>query len=97
LYDAFGQRQVSTIYMPLNQYHVVMEVDPKWQQSPESLKAIYVRSSSGATAGQMVPLSAIAHFGPSNTPLAVNHQGQFPCVTITFNLGPNVSLGEASS
>ena len=92
LYDAFGQRQVSTIYRQLNQYHVVMEVDPQYQTSPEALQSVWVHSSNG----QMVPLAAIAHFGPSNTPLAVNHQGQFPSTTISFNLAPNVSLGEAT-
>jgi multidrug efflux pump len=92
LYDAFGQRQVSTIYEPLNQYHVVMEVAPQFQRSPDALNNIYVRSSNS----DMVPLSAFAHFGPSNTPLAVNHQGQFPSVTISFNLAPNVSLGQAT-
>jgi multidrug efflux pump len=92
LYDAFGQRQVSTIYEQLNQYHVVMEVDPKFQESPDTLNSVYVRSSSGP----MVPLSAFTHFGPSNTALAVNHQGQFPSVTLSFNLAPNVSLGQAT-
>jgi multidrug efflux pump len=92
LYDAFGQRQVSTIYEQLNQYHVVMEVDPKFQESPETLNSVYVRSSSGP----MVPLSAFTHFGPSNTALAVNHQGQFPSVTLSFNLAPDVSLGQAT-
>jgi multidrug efflux pump subunit AcrB len=92
LYDAFGQRQVSTIYEQLNQYHVVMEVDPKFQESPDTLNSVYVRSSSGS----MVPLSAFTHFGPSNTALAVNHQGQFPSVTLSFNLAPNVSLGQAT-
>jgi len=92
LYDAFGQRQVSTIYRQLNQYHVVMEVDPRYQSSPEALQAVYVHSSNG----QMIPLSVIAHFGPSNTALAVNHQGQFPATTISFNLAPNVSLGQAT-
>jgi multidrug efflux pump len=92
LYDAFGQRQVSTIYEQLNQYHVVMEVAPQFQQSPDALQAVYVKSSSG----QMIPLSAIAHFGPDNTALAVNHQGQYPAVTISFNLAPNVSLGQAT-
>ncbi len=92
LYDAFGQRQVSTIYEQLNQYHVVMEVDPQYQQSPAALDAVYV----GATTGSMIPLSAIAHFGPANTALAVNHQGQFPATTISFNLAPNVSLGQAT-
>jgi multidrug efflux pump len=92
LYDAFGQRQVSTIYEPLNQYHVVMEVDPQYQLSPAALDSVYVRSSNGA----MIRLSAIAHFGPKNTALAVNHQGQFPSVTISFNLAPNISLGQAT-
>jgi multidrug efflux pump subunit AcrB len=92
LYDAFGQRQVSTIYRQLNQYHVVMEVAPQYQTSPEALQAIYVRSASG----QAVPLSAMAHFGPANVALAVNHQGQFPSATISFNLAPNVSLGDAT-
>jgi multidrug efflux pump len=92
LYDAFGQRQVSTIYRQLNQYHVVMEVDPQYQMTPEALEAVYVRSSNG----QMVPLSAIAKFGPANTSLAVSHQGQFPATTISFNLAPDVSLGQAT-
>ena len=92
LYDTFGQRQVSTIYRQLNQYHVVMEVDPQYQTAPAALQSVYVHSSNG----QMVPLSAIAHFGPGNTSLAVNHQGQFPSATISFNLAPNVSLGQAT-
>jgi multidrug efflux pump len=91
LYDAYGQRQVSTIFTQLNQYHVVMEVSPDFQQKPADLNHIYVRSSTG---GQ-VPFGAFAHFEESNTPLAVSHQGQFPAVTISFNLAPNVSLGEA--
>ena len=93
LYDAFGQRQVSTIFTQLNQYHVVMEVKPNFQQSPDALKDIYVRSASGA----QVPLSAFTHFAPSTTALAVNHQGQFPAVTLSFNLAPGVALGEAVS
>ena len=92
LYDAFGQRQVSTIYQQLNQYHVVMEVDPQYQMTPAALDAVYVRSSNG----QMVPLSAIAHFGPANTSLQVNHQGQFPSITLSFNLATGVSLGQAT-
>jgi multidrug efflux pump len=94
LYDAFGQRQVSTIFTQLNQYHVVMEVDPQFQQNPDSLKNIYVHSSNGTTTTQ-VPLSAFTRFEPGATPLAVNHQGQFPVVTLSFNLAPNASLGEA--
>jgi len=92
LYDAFGQRLVSTMYRPLNQYHVVMEVAPQFQQTPEALQNIYLRS----TAGTPVPLSAFTRFEPSNTPLAVNHQGQLPSVTISFNLAPGVSLGQAT-
>jgi multidrug efflux pump len=92
LYDAFGQRQVSTIYQELNQYHVVMEVDPRYQQSPAALETTYVTSSNGT----MIPLSTVAHFGPDNTALAVNHQGQFPSSTISFNLAPGVSLGQAT-
>ncbi len=91
LYDAFGQRLVSTLYTQLNQYHVVMEVAPRFWQSPETLKDIYVRSSGGA----MVPLSAFTRFEPAATALAVNHQGQFPAVTLSFNLAPGVALGEA--
>jgi multidrug efflux pump len=92
LYDAFGQRQVSTMYRPLNQYHVVMEVAPQFQQTPEALRNIYLRS----TTGTPVPLAAFTHYEPSNTPLAVNHQGQVPSVTISFNLAPGISLGQAT-
>lgn len=91
LYDAFGQRQVSTMYTPLNQYHVVMQVEPRFWQSPEGLKEIYLHPSSGG----IVPLSAIAHYEPATAPLAVNHQGQFPSVTISFNLTPGVALSDA--
>jgi multidrug efflux pump len=92
LYDAFGQRQVSTMYRPLNQYHVVMEVAPEFQQTTEGLQNIYVRSSRGTS----VPLAAFTRFAPSNTALAVNHQSQFPSVTISFNLAPLISLGQAT-
>ncbi len=92
LYDAFGQRQVSTIYTQLNQYHVVLEVDPQFQQDPESLDQIYVKSNTGT----QVPLSAFSHIERSNATLAINHQGQFPVVTLSFNLAPNASLGEAT-
>jgi len=91
LYDAFGQREVSTMYTALNQYFVVMEVDPKYQLSPDSLNGIFLKSSTGA----MVPLSTIAHYEQQRTSLAVNHQGQYPAVTLTFNLAPNVALGNA--
>jgi multidrug efflux pump len=92
LYDAFGQRQVSTMYRPLNQYHVVMEVAPGFQQTTEALQNIYLRSSNG----NPIPLAAFTHFAPSNIPLAVNHQSQFPSVTISFNLAPGISLGQAT-
>ena len=91
LYDAFGQRQVSIMYTPLNQYHVVMEVAPQYWQDPSALHEIYVRSPSGA----QVPLSAVTRYEPANTILSVNHQGQFPSVTLSFNMAPGVSLGEA--
>ena len=91
LNDAFGQRQVSNIYKGLNQYHVVLEVMPSAQQSPEALKSIYVP----ATGGRVVPLSAFAHYEPSNTALSVNHQGIFPAITLSFNLAPGASLGPA--
>ncbi len=91
LYDAFGQRQVSTIYTPLNQYHVVMEVDPRFGQNPEGLQYIRVRSPSGA----LVPIGALTREEPSMAPLSVNHQGQFPSVTISFNLPPGTALGTA--
>ncbi|MGA3345413.1 MAG: multidrug efflux RND transporter permease subunit [Terracidiphilus sp.] len=91
LYDAFGQREVSTMYTGLNQYFVVMEVDPIYQQSPDALNGIFIKSSTGT----MVPLSTIARFEQQRTPLQVNHQGQYPAVTLTFNLAPNVALGDA--
>ncbi len=91
LYDAFGQEQVSVMYTLLNQYHVVMEVEPRFWQSPETLRDIYVSTSSGS----QVPLSAFTHYEPTATALAVNHQGQFPATTISFNLAPGVSLGDA--
>jgi len=91
LNDAFGQRQVSITYTLLNQYHVVMEVEPRFWQRPETLQDIYL----SAPAGAVVPLSGFARFERTATSLAVNHQGQFPSVTISFNLAPGVSLGEA--
>jgi len=92
LYDAFGQRQVSTIYRPLNQYHVVMEVDPSYSQNPQALDNIYVRGTNNTS----VPLGSFAKFVQSSTALGVNHQGQFPSVTLAFNLAPGVSLGQAT-
>ena len=119
LYDAFGQRLVSIMFTQLNQYHVVLEVDPSFRNDPDSLKSIYVPGSTGqsaaansapvnavsnpgaslqtgtATSGAQVPLSAIAHWETSSGPLAINHQGQFPAVTVSFNLGNGASLGDA--
>jgi len=92
LNDAFGQRQVSTIYNPLNQYRVVMEAAPEFWQSPETLNNVYVSTPGGA----QVPLSAFSRYGPTNTPLAVNHQAQFAASTISFNLPPGVSLSDVT-
>ena len=92
LNDAFGQRQVSTIYAPLNQYHVVMEAAPEYWQSPQSLSNVYVTTSSGA----QVPLSTIARYSATNTALGVNHQSQFVASTISFNLPEGVSLSQAT-
>ena len=144
LYDAFGQREISTLYTQLNQYHVILETLPEFQHNPDKLQDIYVRSatapasstssggsstsssatsssaSSGATAGTTgpsasstsasstvpvvsgangaaVPLSAFTHLDSTTAPLAINHQGQFPVVTISFNLAPNASLGAATT
>ena len=91
--DAFGQRIVSTMFTTLNQYHVVMEVDPKFQFGPETLNGIYVKSSSG----QQVPLSTLVDSVVKVAPLVVNHQGQFPSVTISFNLAPGTAIGQAVS
>jgi multidrug efflux pump len=91
LYDAFGQRQISTLFTQVNQYRVVLEVAPNFQKGPAALNDIYLRSASNGE----VPLSAITRFQEANTPLSVNHQGQFPVVTLSFNLAPRASLGEA--
>src|SRR5215831_9922641 len=91
LYTAFGQRQVSTMYKPLNQYHVVMEAQLPYQQNPDSLKNMYVRSTNGVE----VPLSAFVHYEEGSTAQSINHQGQFPSIRLSFNLAPGVSLGEA--
>jgi multidrug efflux pump len=93
LYQSFGQAQVSTMYTSLNQYHVVMEAAPQFWQSPVGLSDVYVHPSTGGE----VPLSAIAHFEATTAPLAVNHQSQFPSVTVSFNLAPGVSLSDAAS
>jgi multidrug efflux pump len=89
--DAFAQRQVSTIFTQQNQYHVVLEVAPKFQKNPDSLDNIYVKSSNGT----QVPLSTFTHFEEKQTSLAISHQGQFPAVTISFNLAPGKSIGDA--
>ena len=90
--DSFGQRQVSIMYRALNQYHVVMEVAPQFQQGPDALKNIYVHSSNGTE----VPLAGFAYYMPSNAPLQVSHQGLWPATTISFNLAPGLSLGQAT-
>ena len=92
LYDAFGQRQVSTIFTQLNQYRVVLGVKPGFQDSPADLEAIYLRGANGA----QVPLSAVARYSETTGPLVISRQGQFPVVTLSFNLAPGVSLGQAS-
>ena len=93
LYQSFGQAQVSTMYTALNQYHVVMEAAPQFWQSPVGLNNVYVHPATGGE----VPLSAIAHFEPKTAPLSVNHQSQFPSVTVSFNLAPGVSLSDAAA
>ena len=127
LYDAFGQRQISTMFTQVNQYHVILEVDPKFQQDPADLNNIYITpSTSGITAatgttvrvdivavagtasaatttssatsgqpGMAAPLSAFTHWATEAGPLTINHQGQFPVITLSFNLAPGVSLSDA--
>ena len=92
LYDAFGQRQISTLFTQLNQYHVILEALPDFQRNPSKLNDVYVQSASGTA----VPLSAFTHFENGTSPLSVNHQGQFPSVTISFNLAPGAALGQAT-
>ena len=91
LYDAFGQRQVSTMFTQLNQYHVVMEVAPNFQTDPNMLNTLYVKSGNGT----QVPLSMLAHWEQTRTQLAIGHQGQFPSTVISFNLAPGKALGDA--
>ena len=93
LYDAFGQRHVARIFTALNQYYVILEVDPHYQLGPNALQRIYVRSQNNTS----VPLSQIASLQSGLAPIAINHQGQFPSVTINFNLAPGVTIGEAVS
>jgi len=92
LYDAFGQRQISTLFTQLNQYHVILEALPQFQKNPKTLDDVYINSPGGP-----VPLSAFAHIETGTAPLAINHQGQFPAVTISFNLAPGVALGDATT
>jgi multidrug efflux pump len=91
LYDAFGQRQVSTIFTQLNLYRVILEVKPELQEGPDSLSKIFVRTPTG----DQVPLSAFVHYATTTAPLAIDHQGQFPAVTLSFNVGEGVALGDA--
>jgi multidrug efflux pump subunit AcrB len=91
LYDAFGQRQIATIFTQLNQYRVILEVDAQFRQTPASLDKIYVKS----TTGQMIPLTTFATVQAGSAPLSIVHEGQFPAVTLSFNLVPGRSLGEA--
>ncbi len=92
LYNAFGQRQVSTMYKRFNQYRVVLELEGEYLEDPSALEKIFVRASGGGA----VPLASVARFVPSSAQLSVNHQGQFPSLTLSFNLAPGVSLGEAT-
>jgi multidrug efflux pump len=91
LYDAFGERQIARTYTQLNQYFVILEVEPSFWQNPQALENVYVSS----TDGTLVPLSAFTHFGPSTAPLAVNHSGVFPSITFSFNLASSIALSEA--
>ncbi|OYV74016.1 MAG: hypothetical protein B7Z74_02960 [Deltaproteobacteria bacterium 21-66-5] len=93
LYDAYGSRQVSTIYTPNNEYWVVMELEPRYQTDLSALSLLYIRSNTGA----LVPLSAVSTVSKTNGPLTVNHSGQLPSVTISFNLAPGYALGDATS
>src|SRR5262249_34071062 len=96
LYSAFGTRQISTIYAPSNDYEVILEINADYQQDPSDLSKIYVRSTNGpGGTSQMVPLGSFASIAPGVGPVTVNHQGQLPSVTISFNLADGVSLGAA--
>ncbi len=93
LYSAYGARQISTIYTPINQYQVIIELEPQYQMDPAALSMLYIRSSTG----QLVPLNAVAQLGHSLGPLSLNHLGQLPSVTLSFNIKPGISLGDAVS
>jgi multidrug efflux pump len=92
LYDAFGQRQIATLFTQLNQYHVIEEIDPRFQISTDSLKHLYVRST---VSSQLIPLSVLARVEQGLAPITINHQGLFPAITLSFNLAPGMSLGQA--
>src|ERR1700704_1756305 len=91
LYDAFGQRQVATLFTQVSQYHVVLELDPRFQLNTEALSQLYVRS---ATTQKLIPLSMLAAVKPGVLPVTVNHQGSLPAITLSFNLAPGVSLSD---
>src|ERR1041384_1314748 len=91
LYDAFGQRQVATMYTSTNQYKVILEVKPEFQDDPTALSKIYIPGPNGV----QIPLSSFAHFTSKVEPLSINHQGQFPAVTLSFNLAPGIAIGQA--
>jgi HAE1 family hydrophobic/amphiphilic exporter-1 len=93
LYSAYGARQISTIYTPINQYQVIIELEPRYQLDPSALSMLYIRSSKN----QLVPLNAVANLSPGLGPLSINHLGQLPSVTISFNIKPGISLGDAVS
>jgi multidrug efflux pump len=95
LYDAYGQREVSTMFTQLNQYHVVLEVKPGFEKNPSSLNDLYIRTPAATSTGGQIPLNTFSHLETTTVPITVNHQGQFPVVTISFNLAPGVSLGDA--
>ena len=93
LYSAYGTRQISTIYTPNNEYYVIIELLPEFQNNPDKLSLLYVRSN----AGKMIPLDTVAKLAPSVGPLTVNHLGQLPAATISFNLKPGTALGDATT
>src|SRR6202030_2945025 len=92
IYSAYGQRQISTIFAPNNQYWVILELEPEYQRDANEIASLYIHST---TSGQLVPLSAVAKLTPTLGPLSVNHLGQLPAVTISFNLKPGTSIGDA--
>ncbi len=100
IYSAYGQRQISTIFAPNNQYWVILELEPEYQRDANKIASLYVHSAPGSqnfsnATGQLVPISAVAKLSPTLGPLSVNHLGQLPAVTISFNLKPGTSIGDA--